>query len=151
MATSTQPGSAAVGGRRLTLEVGDASSPDGLTRVVLGATGDLYAEQIAVADDQETGGAGKPVAKAEFRGRVSEEQSVDLLRRAREFAWGRTFPSRPGIPDEAVVVWRLEREGGETQVLKAWLRDVERDPAAGPVLTALRRQLAEISNNRLYL
>jgi hypothetical protein len=150
MATPTQRGNVAAADR-LTVEVGDVSSPDGLTRVVLGATGELYAEHLAAADERKTTAAGEPETTAAYRGRVSEEQSLDLFRRAREFAWGLTFPSRPGIPDEAIVVWRLEHADGETLVLKAWLRDVEKDPAAGPVLMALRRQLAELSHNRLYL
>jgi len=152
MATSTQRVDPIVAADRLTLEVGDSMSEDGLTRVVLESTGLLYAEQIHRPEPQGPETFDKrEQAVGPLRWQMSAQQSLDLLRQAQQFGWGRPFPSRPGIPDEAIVVWRLERAGGEPLVLKAWLRDVEKDPVAGAVLMTLRRQLAEFSNTRLYL
>ncbi|MBI2189879.1 MAG: hypothetical protein HYU37_22610 [Acidobacteria bacterium] len=148
---ASQDRDAAAAETRLTIEVGDPLSDEGLTRVALDGAGEFSAELIRKgpsprADQYK---AAEPIGPV--RGRMPAPQALDLIRRSQQFAWGRAFPSRPGIPDEAVVVWRLEQPGGETRFWKAWLRDVEQDSVAGPVLDALRRQLAELSNDRLYL
>lgn len=151
---------------RLTVQVGDLYAPDGLTEVVLRPDGTLRARLVredlgregAGAAEAEDGGKGEVEQKERplpgpvtAEGEIPADEATELIRKASRFPWGRSFPSRPGIPDEAIVEWRLEKGAGEARVLKVWLREAEKDPALEPVLEALRRGLARISDDRLYL
>ena len=75
--------------------------------------------------------ADDPIA---IRGQMEPARAAGLLEHAAAFPWGRPFPSRPGIPDEVVVVLRF----GPHRTLTMWLREAEGDPQVGAVLTALR-------------
>lgn len=135
----------------LTLEVGSPLSFHGLTRVRLDGDGSFHADQTQEPEPALQPNAQRSPTETAAQGRVSQNDAVDLLRRVHQFPWDRKFPSRPGIPDEAIVVWQLDRAGFEPLVLRVWLREAEDDPVIGPVLTTLRRRLAEFSANRLYL
>jgi hypothetical protein len=126
----------------LTVEVGEAASFHGLTRLRLDGTGLIVAEHVGGAteaderpeDEPRTHAQAEPKPRS-LRGQVAREEAGALLERAARFPWGRAFPSRPGIPDEAVVVWIFETTGRRA-TLKAWLRDVEKNRDMAPVSTS---------------
>ncbi len=131
----------------LTVQVGDPTAPDGLTRVRLDGTGRLVAEQIF----EEGHPAEKRPRGRQVTGELPREEAKDLMRRASQFPWEREFPSRSGIPDEAIVVWHFHQKNKEGPSLKVWLREAESDPLLAPVLAALRKELGRLSQNQLYL
>lgn len=142
---------------RLTVQVGERSAPDGMTRVRLEGTGRMEAEQVLAAQQvgPETRGAEQAAAGEQIVERASGELPRDevekLMYQASLFPWGRRFPSRPGIPDEAITDWTLETTRGQRATLRMWLREAERDQAVGPVLEELRRQLGRMAEGRMYL
>ena len=139
----------------LRVQVGDLYAPDGLTELILTGEGALSArlvrEELDVEQVGESERGKKPPEGATAEGELSPEETEDVIRRAFFFPWSRTFPSRPGIPDEAIVEWRLSGTDGAGQTVKVWLREAESDPDFKPVLEALRRGLARISDSQLYL
>lgn len=155
----------------LAVEVGHPASPDGQTQLSLDGDGDIEARQLRryreyvrprdVAEsapeasveqvaqiDVRPAGPDQPDA---VRGHIEPERAAGLLAQAVGFPWERRFPSRPGIPDEAVVVLRFGAKGGPVNQVKLWLREAEDDPNVGPVLEELRGVLSELSQDRLYL
>lgn len=124
----------------LTVEVGDTFSEDGLTRVRLNGGGRLAVEQQR---EQERGG--------EFHTEVDRDSMERLLRLAAQFDWQRRFPSRPGLPDEAVVQWSLRDRQGGTATVKVWLRDAEKDQVMAPVLNVLRQGVDRATGGKYYL
>jgi hypothetical protein len=129
---------------QLRVEVGEPAAPDGLTRVQLDGAGTFLAEHVT--DDRD------PKARGEsLRGEIDPEKARAAIERAARFPWGRAFPTRRGIPDEAIVHWSLVGPDSRGISLKVWLRDAEKDPLIASVLGLLRDALAELSQNRLYL
>lgn len=153
----TEQGREQVADARLTVQVGDLYAPDGLTEVVLTADGTLRARLVRedlgreepARDEKE--GEGQAPVPVTAEGEMPAEEASGLIRKAYRFPWSRPFPSRPGIPDEAIVEWKLEDGQGRERTLKVWLREAEKDPTLVPVLDALRRGLARISDDQLYL
>lgn len=125
----------------LIMDVGDPLSEDGLTRVTLDGTGHLAVEQQYGPERKE----------APVHTKLVVEDARGLLKRVSQFDWELRFPSRSGLPDEAIVQWsfRDKRKGTVTQ--KAWLRDTEKDPLMAPVLAALRKAVERATNGKLYL
>ena len=138
----------------LRFEVGDLLSPGGLTRVTLDGKGHFRAEQMSKPGDyaedtdrlQEKLGTPDPV-----EGSVEKGDAAGLIDRAGRFPWGRKFPSRPGIPDEAIVAVQLELPGGASKSLKIWLREAEQDKSVSPVLRVLRDHLSRFSKGKMVL
>lgn len=126
----------------LAVEVGDAFSEEGMTRARLDGGGRLTVEQQY--------GQEKESAR-QFHSQLDTDMTEKLLRQASQFDWERSFPSRKGIPDEAIVQWFLHDRQGETLTVKAWLRDAEKDQAMAPVLAELRRGVQQASEGSLYL
>jgi len=124
----------------LVAEVGDPLSEEGLTRVKLSGDGRLTVEQ------QHGKGKGE-----QFSGEINRENTENLLRQASQFDWGQRFPSRRGLPDEAIVQWYLYDRHGSTMTLKVWLRDAEKHGAMAPVLAILRKSVERVTDGKLYL
>lgn len=124
----------------LTVGVGDSLREDGLTRVTLDGTGRLTVEH------ERPDGKEAPV-----RGELPREEAGSVLTRASQFPWERRFPARPGLPDEAVVQWSLQDRKGATVAVKAWLREVEKDPVMTTVLATLRKHVERVSRGERYL
>ena len=147
----------------LQLQVGNASAPDGVTRVRMDGLGNLAAaqyrraaeatgrEQEAAGRQQKEGEDRKEPASDEVKGEVPAEEAARMFDQVSLAPWDTRFPQRPGIPDEAIVEVRLQRAGRESATMKMWLRDAEKDVANGPVLEQLRRRVGELSGGRIYL
>lgn len=134
----------------LRVEVGNASAPDGLTRVHLDGGGRFTAELTFAEPRAEVPGK-EERKRGPAETEIAEDQAARVLRQASQFDWDRDFPPRPGIPDEAIVVWTYRVRGTEVATMRAWLRDVEQDPTMTPVLTALREATAELTGGDIYL
>ena len=142
----------------LQVEVGNASAPDGVTRVRMDGLGNIAAAQYRRVPDM-AGREGKETEQREpkepeseeVKGEMRAEEAVRLFDQVSLAPWDRRFPQRPGIPDEAIVEVRLQRAGRESATMKMWLRDAEKDVAIGPVLEQLRRRVGELSGGRIYL
>ncbi len=124
----------------LVAEVGDTFSEEGLTRVKLDGNGRLVVEQQR---EKARGG--------QFQGEIDRQNTESVLRQASQFDWEQRFPSRRGLPDEAVVQWSLRDHQGRTLTVKVWLRDAEKDAAMAPVLAVLRKSVERASDGKLYL
>lgn len=138
----------------MTLQVGDVASPDGQTRVSLNGDGRFEADETREEPSTEGAGDGPKAAAAKAEpvvGEVARSEAADILKGVARFPWGRDFPSRPGIPDEAIVVWQFGRKGEPPVTLRIWLREAESDALIGPVLETLRKELARVSGDRMYL
>jgi hypothetical protein len=133
----------------LQLDVGEPTSLHGLTRLQLDGFGNVNATDILA--DAKVGREGQIERPARgARGQLDPDATQSVFRRVHDFPWQRPFPSRRGIPDEAVVTWTLKR-GSAQQQLKLWLGEAEEEPAIAPVLEALRTMLRSISDNQMYL
>jgi hypothetical protein len=136
----------------LSVNVGQPTAPDGVTRVRVDGSGAFEASQFRADLDASERKDGREESMGErVRGTISEADASALLEQASLAAWGTRFPQRPGIPDEAIVVITFERAGRESASLKMWLRDAEKDEVVGPILEQLRRHLNEIAGEKLYL
>ena len=140
----------------LQLQVGNASAPDGVTRVRMDGLGNLAAAQYrrvpdAAGREPKEGEARNEPESEEVKGEVPADEAVRMFDQVSLAPWDRRFPQRPGIPDEAIVEVRLQRAGRESATMKMWLRDAEKDVAIGPVLEQLRRRVGELSGGRIYL
>ena len=124
----------------LILSVGDPLAPDGLTRAELSGNGSLVIEQQHEKEISET-----------YRVEIDRESAERLLRQAAGFEWERGFPSRQGLPDEAVVHWTLKDRAGAAINVRIWLRDTEKNPIMAPVLEELRKIVDRVTNGKLYL
>lgn len=142
-----------IGEYRLTVEVGDPLSPDGLTRLVLEGHGELHAEQVYAELSKDQGGefddrTGPP--ERACTGKIDKPEAERLLKTASQIQWDRKFPPRPGIPDEAIVEWQLGKSDEPGLSMKTWIQDAEKDPNLGPLFGRLREELARISEDQLY-
>ena len=144
----------------LQVEVGQADAPDGVTRVQVDGSGNLEAAQLRneprETEPRQQSGRGRKGGKEEegsdqVKGRIPQEEALYLFDQASLAPWGRRFPQRPGIPDEAIVEIRLRRTQREGASVKLWLREAEKDPALAAVLKVLRKHLSELSGGRIYL
>lgn len=133
---------------QVTIEVGDALSTHGLTRMTLSGDGNISAECVRRTGEVATNTKQMPM---QFTGTLKRHDPIDLLLKASQFDWNRKFPSRPGIPDEAIVVWQFGEKGAPGVEVKVWLREAEKDPLMGPLIKDLRQELADISGNDIYL
>lgn len=130
----------------LELTVGEPAAPDGQTRVRLDGRGHFVARQYFedAADEKRT-------APREVEGEIPPQEARRVLNQASAFDWDRRFPSRPGIPDEAIANWSLGARDGSARTVRVWLTEAEDDPAMGPVLDTLRAALDRFSQGALYL
>lgn len=144
----------------LQVEVGQADAPDGVTRVQVDGSGNFEAAQLrnepGGSEPRETKGRKSPKGEQDkgpdqVKGQMPQDEVLYLFDQVSLAPWGRRFPQRPGIPDEAIVEVRLRREKRDTVSLKLWLREAEKDPALGPMLKLLRKHLTELSGGRIYL
>lgn len=133
----------------LQLDVGEPASLHGLTRLQLDGYGNVSATDI-VAEARQEREAPMERSTRSAKGQLDRDATQTLFRRVHEFPWQRPFPSRRGIPDEAIVTWTLTR-GSAQQQLRMWLGEAEDDPVIAPVLEALRTTLRSISDNQMYL
>jgi hypothetical protein len=146
----------------LQVEVGQADAPDGITRVQVDGSGNIEAAQLlnepGGTEPREGEEKGRKSQKVEpekgpeqVKGQMPPDEVLYLFDQASLAPWGRRFPQRPGIPDEAIVEVRLRRERRDSVSVKLWLREAEKDPALGPMLKLLRKHLTELSGGRIYL
>ncbi len=126
----------------LIAEVGDVLSEAGMTRALLDGSGRLTVEQHHEA---------KAEGVRQFYVELDRQSTEQLFRQASQFDWERRFPSRKGLPDEAIVQWSLHDRRGEAITVKVWLRDAEKDQVMGPVLVVLRQGVERATDGRLYL
>lgn len=133
----------------LVADVGDVASEEGLTRIVLEGTGRFVVEQHR--ENGQTGAAeGARERGQRYDGDIGPERARSVLAHASRFDWAERFPPRPGIPDEAIVRWTLRDASGEVATVRAWLRDVEKDPSMSPVLSALREAVQRATDGVLF-
>lgn len=131
----------------LVTEVGNPLSAEGLTRAILSGTGDFRVEHVQGGEEARPADAKKNSDRFEF----GAETAQTLLARVARFPWNRTFPSRPGVPDEPILVWTfVDRRGSEVS-LKMWLRDAEEDEDMAWVVSALRQGVDAATAGRQYL
>lgn len=130
----------------LAVQVGDPLSESGRTDMTVDGSGHITARLVREGPSAKKRAATEPLA-----GEMETTEAQALIHKAMQFEWQRRFPPRPGIPDEAVVVWSLHAKGGERIDARAWLRDVEKDALMAQVLAALRRELERLSKGKLYL
>lgn len=143
----------------LQVEVGQADAPDGVTRVQVDGSGNIEAAQLRNEPGGSEPGEREPKGRKgerkegadQVKGRIPQEEVLYLFDQVSLAPWGRRFPQRPGIPDEAIVEVRLRRERRDGASVKLWLREAEKDPALGPMLKVLRKHLTELSGGRIYL
>jgi len=144
----------------LQVDVGEADAPDGVTRVQVDGSGNIEATQVrneaGEPEPREPVGKGRKTERdaepsTRVKGTIPAEEAQYLFEQVSLAPWGRRFPQRPGIPDEAIVEVRLRRQRGDAASIKLWLREAEKDPALGPMLKVLRRHLEELSGGRIYL
>ena len=124
----------------LVLEVGDTLSDEGLTRARLNGSGTLVVEQLYEKEKEQ-----------QFSGELDRESTENLFRQASQFNWEQRFPSRRGLPDEAIVQWYLRERQGSTITLKVWLRDAEKPGPMAMVLAGLRKSVELLTSGKLYL
>lgn len=131
------------------LDVGDPSSLQGLTHVFVQGDGTFTANLVIDNSNGEDKAAMKSPER-NVKGNLEKKAVENIFRQAHQFPWNRQFPSRPGIPDEAIVVWKLKKANSQL-LLKVWLGEAEEDPVLSPVLEELRKTLGELSDNQLFL
>lgn len=144
---------------QLQVDVGQATAPDGITRVRVEGSGVLEAAQVRRASatssrqemDLQAKGPPPEQETARASGKISPEQVTGLFEQASLAPWNDRFPQRPGIPDEAIVEVRFGRADRESGSVRLWLRDAEKDDALGPMLAQLRKHVGEFSDGRIYL
>lgn len=124
---------------QLSIRVGQPTAPDGLTRAQVDANGTVVVEHQQ-SDAEEK--------RESLRGELPEAR--ELIERAADFPWDSSFPQRPGIPDEAVAVWRLSGPQGEREA-RFWIGDVESDERMREVFTILRAAVDRLSRGELFL
>jgi hypothetical protein len=129
----------------LSVAVGDRHSRHGRTSVVLTGSGRVETSL------QIEGKLPDRVRKEPYVSEMAATAALDVMRKATQFAWDTKFPPRPGIPDEAIVVWTLSVGAGTKLEAKAWLRDVEKDAAMAPVLRAMRDLVKRVTDGVLFL
>lgn len=134
----------------LQVEVGNAATPDGITRVLVDGLGNIQAAQYHRGDDVKDREQSARETE-QVKGQLKPEEAARLFEQASLASWDRRFPPRPGIPDEAIVELRLQRAKREGASMKLWLRDAEKDQVIGPLLEQLRRSVGELSGGRIYL
>jgi hypothetical protein len=128
----------------LIAEVGDPLSPEGQTRTEVTGMGKLLVTHT-------TGERDRTASAKPLYGELDREQILVLFTMASQFNWTAKFPPRPGIPDEAIVDWWLrDVQSGELH-LRAWLRDVEKNPAMSRAITILRRAVERVSEGSVFL
>jgi hypothetical protein len=139
---------------QLQVDVGQATAPDGVTRVRVDGAGTFEAAQFRRAAEPapEREQTRKQEQDSErVSGKIAPDEAARLFEQASLAPWGQRFPQRPGIPDEAIVEVRFQRAQRQSGTIKLWLRDAEKDVALGPMLTQLRRHLNDLSGGRIYL
>lgn len=132
---------------QLRISVGDEYSEDGQTRMLIDGEGNITVENHKAMADK----AGKTEKPHVYTGKCHHHDPANLLERATQLRWDIKFPPRPGIPDEAIVIWEFGKKQGDTMRMKAWLRDAEKDPVMGALLKQLRDELSDLSDNTIYL
>jgi hypothetical protein len=126
----------------LDVKVGTDASLYGATRLTLERSGRFVLEHIG-------GRKGRQRIVGEAREFLHE--SVDnIFLRAEAIAWRTPLPTRPGIPDEAAIEWRLRTPDGEERA-EMWLRDAEKEAAIAPLLAELRTLVKSASGGALAL
>jgi hypothetical protein len=140
---------------QLQVDVGQATAPDGVTRVRVDGAGTFEAAQFRRAVEpvpKERDQTKQQEQESErVSGKIAAEEAARLFEQASLAPWGQRFPQRPGIPDEAIVEVRFQRAQRQSGTIKLWLRDAEKDVALGPMLKQLRRHLDDLSGGRIYL
>lgn len=115
------------------LAVGEVTGLDGRTSVRVDHEGRFVVAHEWI-DDEPT--STKDESDDDRRGPRREESSGDvrefdiepaqLFRQAAELPRERTFPPRPGIPDEPIVTVEIRSASG-VRVERMWLRDAEKE------------------------
>jgi hypothetical protein len=144
-------------------DVGNPYEEDGLTRVTLSGSGILIVEQHIARppgegekppqEDSPAEVLKEPAVAVQTAGREEFGRGAarELIVRAGEFPWGQRFPTRPGIPSEPVLEWRLNDAHGQGLTLKMWLRDAEREDLTSPVIMAFRHAVERVTKGELFL
>lgn len=128
---------------QLHVTVGSPASPDGQTIVDLNGSGTIEAKQLYQLKDQ------KEKQPSIVEGRIDNPE--EYFKPLEQFDWQRTFPSRPGIPDEAIINWMIETKGEKKASLRMWLGEAEDDERYNNVLKKIRSTIGRLSDNQIYL
>ena len=129
----------------MSIDVGDVHSEYGKTAMRLSGTGEIDVEHSRI------GGKKKSHKPFEKHGKLEYHEPEKLFRQVEQVPWTTKFPPRPGIPDEAIVVWKFGKVDGATQEAKMWLRDAEKNPVVGQLLKGLRQELETLTRNKIFL
>ena len=146
-----------LGEYRLTVLVGEATAPGGLTRVRLEGTGRLRADQVFAAGpvkvDADTGEIARQGGQLTDRasGELPPEDVAAIMRNASLMPWGQPIAERAAVRSEAVSDWLFQTPTGAPRVLRMWLRDAERDDTVRCVLAEIDRHLYRITNAKIFL
>ena len=147
--TTVQFDAARLADYALSADVGSPFSEDGQTRAVLAGTGTVVVEHLQIEGGTSRQADQKPEQVGTYQ--MGPDVTRMAIASAAAFPWRTEFPSRPGIPDEAVVTWTLSDSRGGQITLKAWLEDVNKDERMAPVMRALRQAVDAATNGRHYL
>jgi hypothetical protein len=134
----------------MSVDVGDKLSEFGKTVIHLTGDGEVSVEhsQVNHVKEGEEKLSEKPLIK---KGKLKNFEPEELFRKVEQVPWTTKFPPRPGIPDEAIVIWKFGKRGGDTLETKMWLRDAEKNPIVGELLKGLRQELQLLTNNEIVL
>jgi hypothetical protein len=128
----------------LAIEVGEEADEYGVTRLRLERTGRFELEHAGGHDEKRR----KPIT-GDAR-ELLDKPVEELFDRAEQIRWHRAFPPRPGIPNEAVVEWRV-RTAEREETVRMWLRDAERDAEVAELFADLRTVVDKGSGGELFL
>ncbi len=129
----------------LSLDVGDTLSSYGLTRVQVKGSGQITAELQVVSLEAEKSDLPSQEASCQLK------DSAGFFKRALQLNWSRKFPPRPGIPDEAIIVWTLRHGEKTLATMKTWLRDAEKEKDLEQLIAELREEISRASDGKIYL
>lgn len=128
---------------KLLVSVGNPVAPDGQTIVSLHGSGSIEAKQVFEAVK------GKERKPFHIEGRIDNPE--EYFKPLEQFDWRRKFPSRPGIPDEAIIRWEIEYLAEKEASLKMWLGEAEDDRRYNEILKKLRDIVGRLSDNQIYM
>jgi hypothetical protein len=126
----------------LHVKVGAEASLYGATRLTLERSGHFVLEH-------EGGRKGRARIVGDAR-ELLDESIDEVFHRAEVIAWRSPSPTRPGVPDEAAIEWRLRTPDGEVTA-EMWLRDAEEEAAIAALLAPLRTLVKAASGGTLIL
>lgn len=134
---------------RLRVISGQPHAPKGQTTVELDGRGAFRAEQTPQLSGKQA--VRETPSPLRINGEVGPDQAHKLLYQASLLSGNRPFPARRGIPGEAIIEYRFERQQGESIQSRMWIGEAQKDVAFAPILRQLREWLKRFSGDEMYL